>query len=100
MSLGDRLPSMQSCEGTRVVTETLEEALAVSGCDRVTVAHRTRRLSDNGSSYISDDLAVRLEEKNAGPCPRSAKSSTDPGHDRALASDREQPHTVGKRLST
>jgi transposase InsO family protein len=43
------------------VTETLEDALAASGCDRAVVAHRPRLLTDNGSSYISGDLAVWLE---------------------------------------
>ena len=45
------------------VTATLEEALAASGCDQATVAHRPRLLSDNGSSYISGDLAKWLEEQ-------------------------------------
>lgn len=45
------------------VTATLEEALAASGCARATVAHRPRLLSDNGSSYISGDLAKWLEEQ-------------------------------------
>ena len=39
------------------VTATLEDALVASGCDRATVAHRPRLLSDNGSSYISGELA-------------------------------------------
>jgi putative transposase len=38
------------------VTATLELALEASGLDRAG-AHRPRLLSDNGSSYISDDLA-------------------------------------------
>ncbi len=41
----------------RDVTDTLEDALAVSGCDKATVVHKPRLLSDNGSSYISGDLA-------------------------------------------
>jgi putative transposase len=45
------------------VTATLEDALAVSGCDSATVAHRPRLLSDNGASYISGDLASWLEQK-------------------------------------
>ncbi len=45
------------------VTDTLEDALAASGCDRATVAHRPRLLSDNWSSYISGDLAVWLEDQ-------------------------------------
>ena len=45
------------------VTDTLELALAASGCDRPTVLHRPRLLSDNGSSYIAGDLATWLKAK-------------------------------------
>ncbi len=45
------------------VTDTLEDALAVSGCNSATLAHRPRLLSDNGSSYISGDLATWLEQQ-------------------------------------
>ena len=34
-----------------------------SGLDRVTVVHRPRLLSDNGSSYVASDLAKWLEGK-------------------------------------
>jgi len=43
------------------VTETLERALAASGLDQVTVVHRPRLLTHNGSSYIAGDLAQWLE---------------------------------------
>jgi putative transposase len=43
------------------VTDTLELALAASGRDGVQVRHRPRLLSDNGSSYVSGDLAEWLE---------------------------------------
>ena len=43
------------------VTETLELALEASGCDQAEVIHKPRLLSDNGSSYISGDLADWLE---------------------------------------
>ena len=43
------------------VTATLERALAASGLDKARVVHRPRLLSDNGSSYIADDLAKWLE---------------------------------------
>jgi putative transposase len=46
------------------VTATLDLALKASGMDRATVVHRPRLLSDNGSSYISGDLAEWLEGKN------------------------------------
>jgi putative transposase len=45
------------------VTDTLELALEVSGCGSATVRHRPRLLSDNGSSYISLDLAAWLEHQ-------------------------------------
>ena len=43
------------------VTATLEMALDASGLDKATARQRPRPLSDNGSSYISDDLAKWLE---------------------------------------
>jgi len=43
------------------VTETLDLALAASGLDQVTVAHRPRLLTDNGASYIAGDLAEWLD---------------------------------------
>jgi transposase InsO family protein/transposase-like protein len=45
------------------VTDTLELALEASGCATATVRHRPRLLSDNGSSYISHDLADWLGER-------------------------------------
>ena len=39
------------------VTATLELTLKASGLDKATVVHRPRLLPDNGSSYISTDLA-------------------------------------------
>ena len=43
------------------VTETLALALEASGLDQVAVAQRPRLLSDNGSSYISGELAEWLD---------------------------------------
>ena len=43
------------------VTDTIELALTASGCDQATVRHKPRLLSDNGSCYISSDLAEWLE---------------------------------------
>ena len=45
------------------VTDTLELALQVSGCEQANVVHKPRLLSDNGASYISGDLADWLEDK-------------------------------------
>ena len=46
------------------VTATLDLALAASGLDQMTVVHRPRLLSDNGSSYVASDLAEWLDERN------------------------------------
>ena len=46
------------------VTATLDLALAAAGLDQMTVAHRPRLLSDNGSSYIASDLADWLDKQN------------------------------------
>jgi putative transposase len=43
------------------VTATLEMALDASGLDKARVLDRPRLLSDNGSSYVSDDLAKWLK---------------------------------------
>ena len=53
------------CTNMRVedVTDTLELALQASGCDQVHVVHKPRLLSDNGSSYVSGDLAEWLQDK-------------------------------------
>jgi len=46
------------------VTATLDQALAASGLDHITVTQRPQLLSDNGSSYVADDLAKWLEGKS------------------------------------
>ena len=46
------------------VMATLDQALAASGLDHTIVAQHPRLLSDNGSSYVADDLAEWLESKN------------------------------------
>jgi len=43
------------------VTDTIELALAASSCNQAVVRHKPRLLSDNGSCYISGDLAEWLE---------------------------------------
>jgi len=45
------------------VTDTLDMALAASECDQAHVHHKPRLLSDNGSSYISGDLAEWLDDR-------------------------------------
>ena len=46
------------------VTDTLELALTASGCSQAHVRHKPRLLSDNGSSYISGDLAEWLGKQD------------------------------------
>jgi putative transposase len=46
------------------VTDTLDLALKASGLSQAKVIHRPRLLSDNGSSYISADLAKWLDGQN------------------------------------
>ena len=46
------------------VTATLDLALKASGLDRAKVVHRPRLLSDNGSSYISAELAEWLDRQD------------------------------------
>ena len=48
---------------TEDVTDTLELALTASGCNQAHVRHKPRLLSDNGSSYVSGDLAEWLEKQ-------------------------------------
>ena len=48
------------------VTDTLDLALAASGCDQARIVHKPRLLSDNGSSYVSADLADWLDTQNMG----------------------------------
>ena len=80
------------------VTETLMLALEASGCNRAEVVHKPRLLSDNGSSYIAGDLADWLEDQGMDHVRGAPKPSSDPGQDRALASDPEEPHPARKLL--
>ena len=47
---------------SRDVAETLELALQASGCDQADLVQKPRLLSDNGSSYLSSDLADWLSD--------------------------------------
>lgn len=57
--------SWKLCTNMRAedVTDTLDLALQASGCDQMHVVHKPRLLSDNGSSYVSGDLAEWLQDK-------------------------------------
>ena len=97
LALHHRLEALHDHEGEDV-TDTLDLALAASGCDQARVVHKPRLLSDNGSSYVAGDLADWLDSTEHGPCPRRALPSADPGQDRALASDAQEPHPAGELL--
>jgi len=49
--------------GATDVTETLDQALAVTGVDQIRVKHRPRLLSDNGPAYLSGELRGYLGER-------------------------------------
>ena len=51
---------------TSDVTDTLNLALQASGCDQAHVVHKPRLLSDNGSSYVSGELAEWLDDRKMG----------------------------------
>jgi hypothetical protein len=48
------------------VTETRRLALDESGLDMAKIGHRPRLLSDNGPSYVANDLADWLGEEKVG----------------------------------
>src|SRR3954453_16681430 len=91
------------------VTATLDQALAASGLDRIAVTQRPRLLSDNGAGYVAGGRATWLQGKRHevrrgrsghvaqgqrhAACARRAVSPADPGQDRALAPDPEEPHS-------
>ena len=49
--------------GATDVTETLDQALAITGVDQVRVKHRPRLLSDNGPAYLSGELKKYLGDR-------------------------------------
>ena len=55
------------------VTDTLDRALAASGCDQAHVYHRPRLLSDNGPRYIAGELADYIEAQRMCAAPRSIR---------------------------
>ena len=54
---------LSSTMGATDVTETLDEALAITGVDQIQVNPRPRLLSDNGSAYVSGELRDSLKER-------------------------------------
>jgi putative transposase len=65
--------------------DTLKLALAASGCDSTKVVHKPRLLSDNGSSYISCDLAEWLQDRGmahvrGAPCHPQTQGKIERWH--------------------
>jgi putative transposase len=52
--------------GATDVTETLDEAIAITGVDQVKGKHRPRLLSDNGPAYLSGELREYLGDRGMG----------------------------------
>jgi transposase InsO family protein len=67
------------------VTDTLELALAASGCTQARVRHRPRLLSDNGPGYVASDLARwladhRIEHLRGAPCHPQTQGKIERWH--------------------
>ena len=67
------------------VTDTLKRALTASGCSQARVVHKPRLLSDNGSSYVSGDLAKWLAVQGMGhvrgaPCHPQTQGKIERWH--------------------
>src|SRR3712207_1336542 len=67
------------------VTDTLELALAASGCSTARVRHRPRLLSDNGPGYLSGELAKwlgdrRIEHVRGAPCHPQTQGKIERWH--------------------
>src|SRR5919107_1518826 len=67
------------------VTDTLELALAASGCAQARVRHRPRLLSDNGPGYLSGELAKwldarRIEHIRGAPCHPQTQGKIERWH--------------------
>jgi len=67
------------------VTETLDLALAASGCNQARVRHRPRLLSDNGPCYIAGELAQWLDKQaidhvRGAPCHPQTQGKIERWH--------------------
>ena len=90
--------------GSGDVTDTLDEALALTGVQRVRVRHRPRLLSDNGPAYVSKDLREYLRQQGMRHTRGRPYHPQTQGKDRAMASVNEErgqapalPFSMGAR---
>src|SRR5262249_46725225 len=77
------------------VTDTLELALTASGCGSAKVVHKPRLLTDNGSSYVSGDLAAWLQDcgmvhVRGAPCHPQTQGK--------IERDAQEPHSARELL--
>ena len=91
------------------VTATLDLALAASGLDQMTVVHRPRLLSDNGSSYVATDLAEWLDQQNmehvrGAPFPPQTQGKIERWHqtlkNRILLEHYDLPGDLERQVAT
>ena len=80
------------------VTDTLDMALAASGCEKAHVRHRPRLLSDNGASYIVDELADYIKANAMSHVRGAPFHPLTQRHNQTLAPDPEEPHPAGKLI--
>ena len=76
---------LSSTMGATDVTETLDEALAITSVDQVRVKHRPRLLSDNGSAYVSGELRDylgkrRMDHTRGRPYPPQTQGKIERYH--------------------
>ncbi len=83
---------------TSDVTDTLNLALQASGCDQAHVVHKPRLLSDNGSSYVSGELAEWLGDKKMGHVRGAPYHPQTQGKIERWHQDLEEPYPAGKLL--
>jgi putative transposase len=82
------------------VTATLDQALTASGLDHITVTQRPRLLSDKWRLVCCRRSGQLARRQGHAACARRTVSSANPGQDRALAPDLEEPHSARKLLFT
>ena len=80
------------------VTDTLTLALQASGCDSARVVQRPRLLVRQWPVLCVVRPGRLAIQQGHGPHPRCSLPSPDPGQDRALAPDAEEPHPARKLL--
>ena len=80
------------------VTATLNLALSASGLDHITVVHRPRLLSGQWLILCGRRSGKVARGNGHGARARGTVSSPNPGKDRALAPDPEEPHSSRQLL--